>query len=253
MDRSQDKTVSPSRAPAVAPARRKARTSAEGESDGISASRRIYDILRERILDLSMEPGMRIVERDIAAEHQVSRTPVHEAVQRLADEGLVEIMQRAGTFVARIPVDDLEDAMLVRTVLEVALIQKAAERVTPEAVALLRSIVEEQKACAATHDKSGFHRSDEAFHAALAEIAGHPGVWRTIQASKAQVDRFRRLTLPIAGRMDGVIVEHVAVIEALESGQAARAADAMREHLDHVLPAIKVTRGFRPDFFVNAR
>ncbi|HEY4079325.1 MAG TPA: GntR family transcriptional regulator [Burkholderiaceae bacterium] len=216
-----------------------------------SASSRVYISLRERILDMTLVPGTRLVEFDIAAEHRVSRTPVHEAVQRLAEEGLVEILQRVGTFVARIPVDELEDAMLVRTALEVALIQKAAERITPAAIEQLRGILAEQRRCDEALDLPGFHRSDEAFHAALATIAACPGVWRTILQSKAQVDRFRRLTLPIEGRMESVIDEHEEVVNALASGQGAQAAAAMRAHLEHVLPVIKVTRGFRPDYFVN--
>jgi DNA-binding GntR family transcriptional regulator len=218
----------------------------------LSASRRIYLILRERILDMRMTPGTRIVELAIAAEHRVSRTPVHEAIQRLAEEGLVEVVQRVGTFVGRIPVDELADAMLVRTALETALVHKAAERITPAAIGQLRGILEQQKACAATRDLRGFHRGDEAFHAALAAIADCPGVWRTILQSKTQVDRFRHLTLPMEGRMDSVVAEHGAVIDALACGEGPAAAAAMRAHLEHVLPVIKVTRGFRPDYFVNS-
>ena len=217
----------------------------------VSASRRVYGVLRERILEMEMAPGMRIDEHALAAEHQVSRTPVHEAVQRLAEEGLVEVIQRVGTFVARIPIDELEEAMLVRTALEVEVVRKAGNRITPEGIEQLRSILDEQEHCAAAQDLQGFHRSDEAFHAALADIAGHPGVWRAILQAKTQVDRFRRLTLPISGRMDGVIEEHRAVVEAFANGRVGEATQAMREHLDHVLPVIKITRGFRPDFFMS--
>jgi len=218
---------------------------------GLSASRRIYGVLRERILDLEMVPGQRIVELDIAAEHAVSRTPVHEAVQRLAEEGLVEIRQRVGTFVARIPVDGLEEAMLVRTALEVAVVEKAAARLTPAGVAQLELILAEQRAAAEARDMRRFHRADEAFHAALADIAGFPGVWRTIQLAKTQLDRFRHLTLPLQGRMQSVVEEHMAVVAALRDGEGHRAADTMREHLDHVLPIIGMTRAFQPEYFVN--
>ena len=95
---------------------------------GVSAARRVYLQLRQRIVDMTLVPGTRIVERDIAEELGISRTPVHEAVQRLADEGLIEVVPRSGTFVARIPLDALEEAMLVRHALETAIIEKAAER-----------------------------------------------------------------------------------------------------------------------------
>ena len=86
---------------------------ADGET-GISAARRVYGLLRQRIVEMSMLPGTRIVEKELAEELGTSRTPVHEAVQRLAEEGLIEVLPRVGTFVARIPLDSLEEAMLVR-------------------------------------------------------------------------------------------------------------------------------------------
>ncbi len=225
---------------------------ANGASDGaLSASRRVYLTLRQRIVDMVMAPGTRIVELDIAAEHGLSRTPVHEAVQRLAEEGLIEILQRVGTFVARIPIDQLEESMLIRTALEIVIVEKAAANADAEGVALLRRILAEQQGFATANDADAFHRSDEAFHAALAELAGCPGVWRTIQQTKAQVDRFRRLTLPIEGRMKGVVEEHTQVVEAIEHGAPQDAVAAMREHLDHVLPVVEMTRSFRPEFFVN--
>jgi DNA-binding GntR family transcriptional regulator len=216
---------------------------------GVSASRRVYLCLRQRIVEMTMLPGARIVERDIAEEFGTSRTPVHEAVQRLADEGLVEVVPRSGTFVARIPLDALEEAMLVRGALETAIIEKAAQRSNPEGVARLRAILEQQGAAVDSNDRRAFHRSDEMFHAALAELSGYPGVWPIILQAKTQIDRYRQLTLPLEGRMRDVLVEHTEVVAAIESGDPARAVQAMRDHLDHVLPVLEITRKLRPEFF----
>lgn len=217
------------------------------------ASQQVYDMLRQRILALELAPGERLNEKDLAAEFELSRTPVHEAVQRLTEEGLIEIRPRSGTFVSRIPVHELEEAMLVRTALELAMIERAAERLTPAAMAKLDELLNEQRRCAEATDQPGFHRADEGFHATLAELAGFPGVWRTIAQAKTQVDRFRRLTLPLQGRMQEVIAEHAAVVEGLRSGSAEAAMAAMRRHLDHVLPAIALTRALQPDYFVNIK
>lgn len=222
-------------------------------SNNTKASLQVYETLRQRILALELAPGERLNEKDIAAEFELSRTPVHEAVQRLTEEGLIEILPRSGTFVARIPVHELEEAMLVRTALELAMIERAAQRLTPAALTRLDELLSEQRRCAETTDQPGFHRADEAFHAQLAELAGFPGVWRTIAQAKTQVDRFRRLTLPIQGRMQEVIAEHAAVVEGLRSGSAETAMAAMRRHLDHVLPAIALTRALQPDYFINLR
>ena len=222
---------------------------ADGET-GISAARRVYGLLRQRIVEMSMLPGTRIVEKELAEELGTSRTPVHEAVQRLAEEGLIEVLPRVGTFVARIPLDSLEEAMLVRCALETAIIEKATERATPEGIARLRAILATQAECIANNDIRGFHRTDEGFHAALAELSGYPGVWPMILQAKTQMDRYRQLTLPLAGRMSDVMLEHSDVIEALASGDPKIAVAAMRSHLDHVLPVLEITRKLRPEYFM---
>jgi DNA-binding GntR family transcriptional regulator len=227
-------------------------TSSMAQNDpdaGVSAGRRVYLCLRQRIVEMSMLPGARIVERDIAEEFGTSRTPVHEAVQRLADEGLVEVVPRSGTFVARIPLDALEEAMLVRGALETAIIEKAAQRCTPDGVARLREILGQQAAAVESNDQRAFHRSDEMFHAALAELSGYPGVWPIILQAKTQIDRYRQLTLPLEGRMRDVLDEHTEVVAAIASGDPARAVHAMQDHLDHVLPVLEITRKLRPEFF----
>jgi DNA-binding GntR family transcriptional regulator len=216
-----------------------------------SASKRVYFDLRQRIIDMTLLPGTRIIERDIAAQYDISRTPVHEAVQRLAEEGLIEVVQRVGTFVARIPLDLLEEAMLVRTALEVAVIGKATQQVKPEDIVRLKKILADQHACVEANDVKGFHRLDEMFHEALATIAGLPRVWQMILQTKTQVDRYRQLTLPLPGRMDGVVDQHQAVVDALENGSANDAAAAMHEHLDLVLPIAKMAKTLSPEYFVN--
>jgi DNA-binding GntR family transcriptional regulator len=172
-------------------------------------------------------------------------------VQRLADEGLIEIVPRSGTFVARIPLDALEEANLVRHALETAIIEKAAQRVQPADAARLRDILAEQETAIASNDFGKFHRTDERFHALLAELSGYPGVWPIIQQAKTQMDRYRQLTLPLEGRMLGVLEEHRAVVEAIEARNPEKAVAAMREHLDHVMPVLEITRKLRPEFFTS--
>ena len=216
----------------------------------VSASRRVYQALRQRIVGMLMVPGSRVVERDIAEELGTSRTPVHEAVQRLADEGLIDIVPRVGTFVARIPLDSLDEAMLVRSALELAIVQKAAERATPDTLAQLQAILTAQAACIVRDDRAGFHQTDEDFHVALAQLSGFPGVWPLILQAKTQIDRYRQLTLPVLGRMDDVLAEHSQVLKAIASGNPAAAVAAMREHLDQVLPLLELTRKMRPEYFI---
>lgn len=185
---------------------------------------------------MQMRPGDPVSEKQIAAAFGLSRTPVREAIQRLADEGLVEVFPQSGTFVGRIPFDELSEAMVIRESLESTAVQLATNRATRSQHLTLASIIEQQREAAAADDRSAFHRADEAFHAKIAEISGYPGIWRLVLQVKTQVDRYRRLTLAEQGRMQRVIADHQAVLDGMIAGQPDAATAAMREHLNAVLP-----------------
>src|SRR4051812_12196161 len=85
----------------------------------------VYDLLRQSILDLTLKPGESVSAKDLALSWNVSRTPVRDALIRLAREGLVVVYAQAGTFVSKIDLDDVEEARFVRMTLECAAIEQA--------------------------------------------------------------------------------------------------------------------------------
>lgn len=218
----------------------------------ISTMATIYQALRSDIVSMHRPPGEAIVERQIAELFGVSRTPVREALLRLADDGLVEIFPQSATIVARIPVDDLPEAIIVRTSLESTAVRYAAQRVTRSQVAVLRANLLLQQETEAAGDFDGFYEADEAFHALIARIAGYPRLWTIAQEVKVQVDRYRRLTLPEPGRLTYVIAEHAAVADAIADGDPARAERCMAAHLDGLLSSIPATQGANPAYFTGS-
>lgn len=188
---------------------------------------------------MEMRPGEKVSENDLARRFGVSRTPAREAMQRLADEGLVEIFPQSGTFVARIPYEELPEAMVIRKSLESTTAGLAAEAASRSQKLTLASVIEQQREASQAGDRAAFHRADELFHAKLAEIAGFPGIWKLVLQVKTQVDRFRHLTLVLPHRMLAVIEEHERILKAIERGDATGAAAAMVAHLDSVLPAME--------------
>ena len=201
------------------------------------AWRLVYQGLRSDIIAMLIQPGDKISENDLARRFGVSRTPAREAMQRLADEGLLEIFPQSGTFVARIPYEELPEAMVIRKSLERTTASMAATLATRSQVLTLASIIEQQREAATVEDASGFHRADELFHAKLAEIAGYPGIWKLVLQVKTQVDRFRRLTLVVPHRMFTVIEQHERILDAIQKADPDAAGQAMVAHLDSVLPA----------------
>ncbi|TVZ73984.1 GntR family transcriptional regulator [Rhizobium mongolense] len=209
----------------------------------------IFERLHADIVSLRMPPGIALQEKRIAEEFGVSRTPVREALLRLAEGGLVEIYPQSGTVVSRIPVSAIPEAVVVRKALEGTTIESAARMAKPHHIARLDAIISRQKALAALGDVSSFHEEDEAFHEAIIQIAGYPGIWTILKTVKVQIDRARRLTLPALGRMDNVVPEHCAIRDAIAAHDAEAARNAMLHHLSAVIPDVAELRTRYPDYF----
>ncbi len=216
----------------------------------VPASARIHAVLREQIIGMEIPPGAALQEKQIALACGVSRTPVREALLKLADERLVDIFPQYGTFVSRISIPAMRDAMVIRMALERAAVRGATANATGEAIAALRGLLVEQQVAHDAGRLSAFHAADEALHQAISEIAGHPNLWRVVRQEKAHVDRCRILTLPAADRRVGVMAEHAAIVEAIAKGDPQAAESAMQVHLDQVLPTVATLVASHPNYFV---
>jgi DNA-binding GntR family transcriptional regulator len=231
--------------PAVPPRPRPATAQARDHT----AATLVYRALRTDIIAMRIAPGQAINEKAVGLQHGVSRTPVREALLRLAGDSLVAIFPQSGTFVTRIPIAALPEAIMVRKALEDLTVRRATESIDDARLATLRTIVAQQHKLEAQRDHDGFHAADEAFHATIAEFAGHPGIWQLIEQVKVQVDRYRRLTLPVPGRMGRVVDEHAMVIEAIATGDPGKASAVMATHLDGLSASIRDVRDLNPDYF----
>jgi len=218
-----------------------------------TASSRIYTDLRAELVSLARRPGEAISEAEIALAYGVSRTPVREAILKLSDEGLVEIFPQSGINVSRIPIAALPEAIVIRRALEETTARMTAELATASQILALHSIVERQREADVAHDRDAFHQADELFHATIAEIAGYPGIWKLILQVKVNVDRFRQLTLPQAGRMATVIAEHERILSAIEAHDVDGASTAMAKHIERLLGDIAAMQHINPQFFDDRR
>ena len=149
---------------------------------GIGA--KIYADLRAELVSLKRLPGEPISEAELAKSYGFSRTPAREAVRKLADEGLVEIFPQSGTFVSRIPLAALPEAIVIRKALEETSARLAAERARRSQIIALLARLERQREASRACDRDAFHQTDEAFHRAIAEAAGYRGIWTWSNKSK---------------------------------------------------------------------
>ncbi|MEY1557784.1 GntR family transcriptional regulator [Yoonia sp. R2331] len=210
-----------------------------------------YQKLRDRIVSMELLPGAAISESELAAQSGVSRTPVREAVLRLAREDLLEVAPKSGTFVARIPVSVLPEALIARRALEGVTAVAAAKEASRSQKLELHALLERQREFADLGDFEGFHASDEALHQKIAEIGRLPGLWAMVQQVKLQIDRFRRLTLPEPGRMHMALGQHTDVVTAIENNEPEVARQKMDIHLNGLQHHIKYVVDANPDFFIH--
>ncbi len=219
------------------------------QDGGQTIADKVYTELHRDIVSMALPPGTPISEKQVALEKGVSRTPVREAILRLTRERLVEVVPKSGTFVARIPLSSLSEAIVIRRALEGTIVRAAATTASPSHILELRAIIERQREV--SPDDDAFHRSDEDFHAAIARISGYQGIWELIRQVKVQVDRYRRLTLPQTGRIALIIDEHSDVVQAIADKDADRAVARMEHHLDKLQLDIAVFRDLYPDYFIH--
>jgi DNA-binding GntR family transcriptional regulator len=192
----------------------------------------IYPMIRGLILTGIIQPGEVIDEKAIAAQLQVSRTPVREAVKRLSDEHLVDVVAQSATRAARMDRKEIEEAFLIRRALEMESAAQAAAHMSQEHADLLHDILaKHERAVERRQFVEAIARDDE-FHHAITAISDLPRLWSTIEISKAQLDRCRHMMLPRAGQAEATLEQHREIIRALNSRDPAKAAGAMKAHLD---------------------
>jgi DNA-binding GntR family transcriptional regulator len=207
----------------------------------------VYERLRRAITTLAMLPSEALSEKELSLQLGVSRTPVREALIRLADEGLIDILPQRGSFVAPIRLKDVEEAQFIRESLEVAVVKRLAGHCSRQFLAGLRANLAQQKSAIASDNRNLFLELDEQFHRSFCEEAGLSKSWRVIQTVKLQMDRVRYLSLPDPGHLNTLLSQHRAIFIAIEKGEAELASQAMSIHLQEVLRTAQKLSAQRSD------
>jgi DNA-binding GntR family transcriptional regulator len=208
-----------------------------------------YSVLRDAIVCGELAPGRQLSENELAELLGVSRTPVREALIRLRDDRLVEIVPQLGTFVTHISEAGVADAQFIREALECAAVRIAAERADNEDLAALDGIVTRQREIRDTDDYDRFYVLDDEFHGTLVELSGHGIAWSLAQRANGHLNRVRRLSLPQPRYLAEMVAEHELVVEAIRRHDPDAAELALRHHLRMVLSGLPAIRAEHPDFF----
>lgn len=196
-----------------------------------NARDRAYLDLRYRILTGRLAPGTTLLETDIAGMLGLSRTPVREAVIRLAEEGLVRIRPRHGVTVIDLTLADFRDILEVFSALEVRAVALTAGRpLLPEHRDTLVNLTQRMERATAEGDIARWSDLDDDFHATLVGLCGNSRLQRSIGEYWGQQYRGRRLILPHRPLPTASDREHRAILAAVLAGDAQAAHTA---HLTH--------------------
>jgi DNA-binding GntR family transcriptional regulator len=213
------------------------------------ASRAVYASVRDAIVSTELEPGRQISENELAASLGVSRTPVREALARLRDDRLVEIVPQLGTFVSRISVAGVDDAQFLREALECSAVRLAAERADRGDILDLQGLLARQEDARDTGDASAFFALDDELHSTLCELSGRPIAWSIVERANGHLNRVRRLSLGHPDYLAEMVAEHQVVVDAVGRNEPDAAEEALRHHLRMVLSDLPMIRSEHPDYF----
>ncbi len=193
----------------------------------------VFEALREAIVKGVLKPGERMMEIQLAEEMGVSRTPVREAIRKLELEGLVAMVPRKGAYVASLSMKDIVEVFEIRGALEGLAAELAAERITPEELEELERFLLRINESIETKDLTLMVEVDTDFHSQLYRASRNERLSQVISNLREQIQRFRKTSLSLPGRMRAALEEHKQIVEAISARDGALARRLAEEHIEN--------------------
>ena len=201
----------------------------------------IYEVLRETILDIDIydaEADIRLDERQLAQQLGISRTPIREALARLAQDGLVEIVPRKGVFIHRKSLDEILDMVVTWAALESMAAHLATSEASDADLQALRKFAMRNSVSATKAELGEYSDANIKFHQMILELSGSELLRSTADELLMHMHAVRRRAMRESDRASRSVADHMEIIEALESRDAELASRLVREHTmrlhDHI-------------------
>lgn len=194
----------------------------------------VYDKLKADIMDLVLEPGRFISEKEVIEMLKVSRTPIREAFVKLAQEELIETIPQRGSFISHIDMDIVEESRYVRETMESAIVRLACEQLRAEQVLQLQNLIALQELCVEEKNYKRLFELDEEFHKTIIIGCGKYRTWKLLQELGAHYHRVRMLRLAANDDWHIILNQHRAIVKAIREKDPDMAEKIMHEHLNRV-------------------
>jgi DNA-binding GntR family transcriptional regulator len=219
---------------------------------GSLLAERVYAQLRKEILLARLRPGEPVSENQLAQRLGVSRTPVREAVQRLVREGLVNVWPQRGSLVSLMSLQRIREALFVREAVECQVVRQL---LAPGGAAVrwgaLEACLARQAQALQDKDLEATLRADEDFHRGLLELCGLAGVWPVVAQARDLHQRVRAIAVPELQSGLKAVIDHQAILDALQAGDVEQAVRCVSEHVRHNEALARDIAALHPDYFVG--
>lgn len=199
--------------------------------ENLTLWQRVYDHLRNEIMEDRLPPGTVLSEVALSKELAVSRGPIREAMGRLAAEGLVTVRPRRGAEVRSISTGELIDSYQVREALEVLAVRLAVFRITDAELASLGELVGRMSEHAKDNAIADFFAANAAFHELLCELSGNKKLLEVHRRLAGEIARFQARTLALRGSLEESVTEHRAILAAIQLQDVEKAAELTAAHV----------------------
>ena len=194
----------------------------------------VADAVRERIVDGRLKPGERINEVQLAASLRISRTPLREALTRLAGEGAVRVVPRSGCYVAELSSDEVSQLYPIRAILDPAALQVAG---VPGAKRL-RELRALNARLRGTRDPKRVISLDDQFHSDLLAACPNRVLLELIDQLVWRTRRYELVLMSNERATRNAADEHDAILDALENQDLATACERLRDNMLSAMPAL---------------
>ena len=190
-----------------------------------------YETIKELILTLKVAPGTQLQIEMLAEQMGVSRTPVREALLRLEQDGLTQVVPRVGVFVTGISKRDLEELYELRELLESRATEEAAQRLTDDDLDHIDHLLEESKAAVKPGEVEKFLESEIAFHQILTQSAQNRRLISIMDSLGDLSYRWRIISLKSQENVRLTLIEHQGIAQALRQRDGKKAGKLMGDHI----------------------
>ncbi len=205
---------------------------ASGRQRRLSLRDQAYEAIKQRIITCELRPGEVLSEAVVSEGLGIGRTPVRQAIDRLAGDGLVEIMPRKGSIVKPVTLDEIFNIIDVRVVNETFCVRAAAAGADSEFIAAITANLEAMRQAVRAHEIETLAQLDRAFHVMIAGATHNPIMADLLRNLHERSARLWFISLRANEHHLKVCDEHAAIVEGIVCQDPDRAAGAMQAHIE---------------------